>query len=98
MMFASTALEHESGWKLVLPTREGLARGWRPALYELHEDPGELDDRAASEPAVVARLSAAIETWRRAYPTPSSMAQRSDEELREMAALGYADLVEEIDD
>ena len=82
----------------MLPTREGVARGWRPALYDLNADPRELDDRAASEPEVVARLSVAIETWRRAYPTPSSMAQRSDEELREMAALGYADLVDELDD
>lgn len=50
-------------WKLLCDYDGGA-----PQLYDLEEDRGESRDRAADEPAVVARLTAALLDWHQALP------------------------------
>jgi len=53
----------EGDWKLLCEYD-----GTKPLLYDLSKDPGETIDLASREPAVVARLSAAILAWHRSMP------------------------------
>lgn len=49
----------EGNWKLILPADADST----PELYNLHADPHETRDLAGAEPAIVARLTAAINEW-----------------------------------
>lgn len=42
--------------------------GSKPLLFDLAKDPGETNDLAAKEPAVTARLTAAVLAWHRSMP------------------------------
>ncbi|MFZ9991107.1 MAG: sulfatase [Opitutales bacterium] len=53
----------EGGWKLLCEYD-----GSKPRLYDLTKDQGETNDLAAKEPAVAARLTAAVLEWHRAMP------------------------------
>ncbi len=60
--------------------------GPRPELYDMASDPGEKHDLIASQPAVAARLAAALQH----YPQGNEHPAPADEEtLRRLAALGY---------
>ncbi len=48
--------------------------GTKPLLYDLAQDQGETTDLAAREPAVVARLTAAVLAWHRSLPADNGPA------------------------
>jgi uncharacterized sulfatase len=48
--------------------------GSKPLLYDLAKDQGETTDLAAKEPAVVARLTAAVLAWHRSMPADNGPA------------------------
>ena len=48
--------------------------GTKPLLYDLAQDQGETTDLAAREPAVVARLTAAVLAWHRSMPADNGPA------------------------
>jgi arylsulfatase A-like enzyme len=48
-------------WHLVSTTKEGTKADWK--LFDLSKDPGEQQDVAAANAAVVTKLSAEFETW-----------------------------------
>ena len=76
-------------WKLVRSPRES---GDRHELFDLHADPGETSDVAASHPDTTAALSALLDEWiARGEAAPSMAEDRVlDEDAREqMGALGY---------
>lgn len=50
-------------WKLYLEPKNDIAR-----LYDLEKDPGELNDLAAAEPAILADLKARYEAWDKSLP------------------------------
>jgi arylsulfatase A-like enzyme len=53
----------EGDWKLLCEYD-----GTKPLLYDLAKDQGETTDLAAREPAVVARLTAAVLAWHQSLP------------------------------
>jgi len=55
-------------------------------LYHLERDPGELDDRAAAEPAMVAELVTALEEWRGGS---LRLGESDAENMERIKALGY---------
>lgn len=83
-------------WKLIVVP--GVERD-EVELYDLEADPGELDDRAAAEPDVVAELRDVIDTWvskRRVSSEGGAPRDREDgdgrvdpAELERLRALGY---------
>jgi arylsulfatase A-like enzyme len=84
---AESGPSHQSvihqGWKLIL-------EGDTPELYYLPQDPGELTDRTASEPAKVEELNAFIEAWESAAPTTGQASENLDADDRKaLEALGY---------
>jgi uncharacterized sulfatase len=58
-------------WKL-LCTYEGYS----PQLYDLDADPAEKNNLAATQPAVVAQLTAAVVAWHRALPPDNGATYR----------------------
>jgi arylsulfatase A-like enzyme/Tfp pilus assembly protein PilF len=83
------------GWGELRGIRVGgekLIWGPKPRLYRVADDPGEVYDLAAREPATVARLEkdlrGALATWSRA-PSAASLSARDAEALQRLAALGY---------
>jgi arylsulfatase A-like enzyme len=76
---------HE-GWKLILG-------GGAPQLFHLPSDPGELDDRAAAEPARVNALRRLVETWDRETRRADGAEQTdlSQDDIRALEALGYVE-------
>jgi arylsulfatase A-like enzyme/Flp pilus assembly protein TadD len=84
-----------SGWGELRGIRIGgekLIWGPKPRLYRVADDPGEVYDLAAREPATVARLEkelqGALRTWSR--PTaPASVAAPDADTVGRLAALGY---------
>ena len=73
---------HE-GWKLILG-------GDAPELYYLPDDPRELKDRAATEPARVREMNAFIKSWEQAAPaTAEASANLDADDRRALEALGY---------
>jgi arylsulfatase A-like enzyme len=63
-------------------------RAPEPELYDLRSDPGELDNRAAREPALAAELDALVEE--RAQGRPVTLSFTPDaEERAQLEALGY---------
>ncbi|MEY5006035.1 MAG: hypothetical protein RI969_1123 [Verrucomicrobiota bacterium] len=59
----------DGGWKLLCEYD-----GSKPLLYDLARDQGETTDLAAREPAVVARLTAAVLAWHRSMPADNGPA------------------------
>lgn len=85
-------------WKLIFVPNEvdrRLMRGARFELYDLRNDPEELDDRYQEEPEVARRLRGALARWarpwlERAYAMPPSEIEIVDEETRRsLEAMGY---------
>lgn len=76
---------HE-GWKLILG-------GGAPQLFHLPSDPGELDDRAAAEPARVDALRRLVETWTRdtRRADDAEAPALSQDDIRALEALGYVE-------
>lgn len=71
------------GWKLILGEEH-------PELYYLPEDPGELRDRSAEEPARVSELNAFIKSWEQAAPPSGQATQSLDaDDQKALEALGY---------
>lgn len=84
---AESGPSHQSvihqGWKLILD-------GDKPELYYLPDDPGELTDRAATEPAKVEELNAFIQAWESAAPATGQATENLDADDRKaLEALGY---------
>lgn len=73
--------------------REKLIHGPKPRLFRVTEDPEEVFDRAAEDPAAVARLTdrlaRALHRWNAPETTPAARAQLNAEESAKIAALGY---------
>ncbi|MCB9915627.1 MAG: sulfatase-like hydrolase/transferase [Planctomycetes bacterium] len=70
----ASVIEAASSLKLVLPTGDGLVvDDWRiapvPQLYDVANDPLERVNLYDARPRDVARLTAVLEAWQRAYPT-----------------------------
>lgn len=85
----------EDGWKLILPTEEGIEPyGQVLQLYDLNSDPGERHNLAGEQPDRVAELTQLIHE-RRASALPLEKAGDWESQTRENAealrALGYAD-------
>jgi len=59
----------EGDWKLLCEYD-----GSKPLLYDLTKDAGETTDLSANEPAVVARLTAAVLAWHRSMPADNGPA------------------------
>jgi len=79
----------ESSWRLVVPS-EGYEDQREVRLHDALTDPLEVENAAASNPEVVARLRALLEEVEATYSTPTSLGRvRSQAELKGMAALGY---------
>ena len=73
---------HE-GWKLI-------ADGDKAELFHLPGDPGELQNRAAEEPARVETLRAMIGGWEAATPQGDQGEENLNaEDLKALEALGY---------
>ena len=80
-------LEHP--WKLIVS--EGRTS---PELYRLDEDPGELRDLAAEEPARAHEMGERLETRKRVRPLPEAAPRaggRRAAELDALRSLGYVD-------
>ena len=72
-----------AGWKLILG-------GDAPELYYLPDDPGELTDRAVSEPARAQEMNAFIKSWEEAAPATGQATENLDADDRKaLEALGY---------
>jgi arylsulfatase A-like enzyme len=63
----------------------------RSTLYDLDADPGELDDRAAAEPATVARLQHWIDGYLVLRLGGAPDRTLTDDQLEQLRALGYAE-------
>ena len=77
------------GWsdlRSVIEGRYQYIYGPRPELYDMAADPGEKHDLIASQPAVAARLAAALKSYPRGNERPSEVDEAT---LRKLAALGY---------
>ncbi len=83
----------EDNWKLILPTDSGLTSfGMQVQLYNLSEDPEELNNLAQAFPQRVAQFRAQIEERRlRALPLESgdSWAEAARKNAEALAGLGY---------
>ncbi|MBW2494227.1 MAG: tetratricopeptide repeat protein, partial [Deltaproteobacteria bacterium] len=80
------------GWSPVLGLRTGeykYLRTVRPELYALYVDPDELDDLAASRPAKLKELDAALETHLRDALPVVPNAVTPPEEIALLESLGY---------
>jgi arylsulfatase A-like enzyme len=72
-----------NGWKLI-------ADGDKRELFYLPEDPGELKDRAAEEPARVEELQALIRNWEQATPTGAQGTEDLNaDDWKALESLGY---------
>jgi arylsulfatase A-like enzyme len=84
-------------WKLIRTLRrfhlvDGFARdAGAVELYELRDDPGELHDRAAERPDVVAALATRLEPLARAHAAATPGAAPSPELAAQLRALGYVE-------
>jgi arylsulfatase A-like enzyme len=78
-------------WKLI----ESRVGAGHVALYDLANDPRETVNRAAEQPELVAGMRREIAEFRTTYTPqelrPQREAQLSEEELRQLEALGYVD-------
>ena len=96
---ATQAMLIDGRWKLIRTLQtfyytDAFARdAGTLELYDVRSDREERDDVAAREPAVVARLAAALEAWREAHATPAPVVPASipPERVRDLRALGYAE-------
>jgi arylsulfatase A-like enzyme/Flp pilus assembly protein TadD len=83
------------GWgelRVIRTAAEKLIWGPAPRLYRVAEDPGEVYDLAAREPATVERLKVQLEGALRTWTRPASEGSVSApdaETVRKLAALGY---------
>jgi arylsulfatase A-like enzyme len=64
-------------------------RAPRPELYDLRLDPGELHNRAADEPEVVARLDRALGARLRSGRSPEAVEDLDAERREQLQGLGY---------
>jgi arylsulfatase A-like enzyme len=77
-----------SRFKLVeYPLLEG---GYRRALFDLHEDPQELENISDQRPEVFGEMGSRLDEWTRELPQPQRV-WLSTKELEALRALGYAD-------
>ncbi len=87
--------ELQCGWGALRALRLGdekIIHGPKPRYYRVGEDPGELYDLAAREPAAVERLTEELaETMRRwtSEDASASVAAADNETLQKLASLGY---------
>ena len=96
---ATQAMLIDGRWKLIRTLQtfyytDAFARdAGTLELYDVRSDREERDDVAAREPAVVARLAAALEAWREAHatPAPAVPASIAPERVRDLRALGYVE-------
>ena len=73
----------QEGWKLIVD-------GDKDELYYLPEDPGELDDRSAAEPARVEAMREIIKRWEEVTPRGEQGEEDLDaDDLKALEALGY---------
>jgi arylsulfatase A-like enzyme len=83
----ASAVRTREGLKLIVPAAYRIDRGMRPELYDLAADPRERKNLAASRGDDVARLAAAIESWKAAYagalPREGALPAEMDDRLRE---------------
>jgi arylsulfatase A-like enzyme len=88
----------EGKWKLIhVPNKldRALMTGSEYELYNLQEDPGELNNLYASKPQVAARLSRTLKEWSQpwvetAYKVPGTTGIGVDEKtLEQLRSLGY---------
>ncbi len=80
------------GWSDLRALRDGrykYVRAPRPELFDLGADPGETKDLSAREPAVRARLSAALEALLRRLGDTETRAAPDAEAGERLRALGY---------
>jgi arylsulfatase A-like enzyme len=70
-----------------------LARGEPTELYDLGDDPGELDNRIDSDPETVRSLLADLSRWQTTRPKPLEIAVGSldEDSLESLRRLGYID-------
>jgi choline-sulfatase len=72
-------------WKLIV-------EGKRAELYNLADDPGELKDLAAENPAQVEQLRTSIDTWNQAVtPRQESTHTLTEEDVDALKSLGYVE-------
>ena len=82
--------ETQTGLQIVLPSELGKRHGGVPALFDTAADPEQRTNLYEKRPEDVARLSAAIEGWRAAHPTITTILKpRDPDTVRNMRALGY---------
>ncbi len=73
----------ESGWKLILSER-------KTELYNLVEDPKELENKATAQPERVRALTEKIEQWDKAVVHGDAVHEKlSDEDWQALESLGY---------
>jgi arylsulfatase A-like enzyme/cytochrome c-type biogenesis protein CcmH/NrfG len=83
--------QREFGWAPLFAwrtARHKVIEAPRPELYDLEEDPGELDDLAPREPARLADMRKALEVAR-ARPVAAASAEVDPESAEMLRALGY---------
>jgi arylsulfatase A-like enzyme len=73
------------GFKYIFTVESG-----KEELYDLEHDPGELDNLAAEQPALVSRLRDLLEQQGSGMPATVLGPELTDEELSMLSALGYA--------
>jgi arylsulfatase A-like enzyme/Tfp pilus assembly protein PilF len=92
MVFAESQVPFLAyGWSALRSVRAGwlkLIDAPVVELYDLAEDPDELDNLARQRPAEVARLAAELEAWEAAGSAVSTL-EVDPETARELRALGY---------
>lgn len=82
------SVRRADGWKLILPTEHGAGRSVE--LYQLRDDPGELENLAERQPEIVQALRGDLDRWLREHPTETSLGRpKSEDTLKDMAELGY---------
>ena len=86
----SAVRDPRGAWKLIVPTELGAGRDVR--LFDLLEDPRELDNLAEARPEAVAELSRALEDWARDHPTETSLGRKKSRQTEDdLQELGYVD-------
>jgi len=86
----SAVRDPRGAWKLIVPTELGAQRDVR--LFDLREDPRELENLAEARPEAVAELARTLEEWVREHPTETSLGrQKSRQTKDDLRELGYVD-------
>jgi len=83
------AMISDGRWKLIFS--RGVDDAARFELYDLDDDPDELDERTGAEPARAAELRARLESWMQDRFASPSMIGKGERETEMLRALGYID-------